>query len=283
MVWMSNLKPLARLNADGTLEATYFYGDKPNVPEAMTKGANTYRIISDQNGSVRLVIDANTGDVAQEIDYDTWGNVINDTNPGFQPFGFAGGIYDPDTKLTRFGKRDYDAETGRWTAKDPILFNGGDSNLFGYVAQDPVNGIDPEGLATFCQALNLIRKDHNQFTDGSLMVPSKLTQEQDVLQRLKLGPPYDTSDGVDLQYFLVGYNTADSNGSYQARGLAFVFGMNYVVYGSAASAYRDNTGRDAYINDVKADMAGLSLGFITGSLPWGMDIYYKLMCSECEK
>jgi RHS repeat-associated protein len=154
MVWMSNLKPLARLNADGTLEATYFYGDKPNVPEAMSKGANTYRIVSDQNGSVRLVIDANTGDVAQEMDYDTWGNVINDTNPGFQPFGFAGGIYDPDTGLTRFGARDYDAETGRWTAKDPILFDGGDSNLFGYVAQDPVNGVDFSGLAKDGQPLN---------------------------------------------------------------------------------------------------------------------------------
>ena len=43
---------------------------------------------------------------------------LNDTNPGFQPFGFAGGLYDPDTGLVRFGARDYDAETGRWTSKE---------------------------------------------------------------------------------------------------------------------------------------------------------------------
>jgi len=55
-------------------------------------------------------------------------------------------LYDSDTGLTRFGFRDYDAETGRWTAKDPILFGGEDSNLYGYLFQDPVNGIDPEGL-----------------------------------------------------------------------------------------------------------------------------------------
>jgi len=30
----------------------------------------------------------------------------------FQPFGFAGGLYDQHAKLTRFGERDYDAETG---------------------------------------------------------------------------------------------------------------------------------------------------------------------------
>ncbi|WP_435102655.1 RHS repeat-associated core domain-containing protein [Arhodomonas sp. AD133] len=72
--------------------------------------------------------------------------VTEDTNPGFQPFGFAGGLYDPDTDLVRFGARDYDPEMGRWTAKDPILFRGGDTNLFGYVLMDPVNGIDPSGL-----------------------------------------------------------------------------------------------------------------------------------------
>lgn len=64
----------------------------------------------------------------------------------FQPFGFAGGIYDQHTKLTRFGARDYDAETGRWTAKDPIGFEGGDSNFYGYVAANPIMFIDPEGL-----------------------------------------------------------------------------------------------------------------------------------------
>lgn len=41
--------------------------------------------------------------------------------------------------------RDYDPETGRWLSKDPIGFAGGDTNLFGYVANDPVNWVDPEG------------------------------------------------------------------------------------------------------------------------------------------
>jgi hypothetical protein len=37
-------------------------------------------------------------------------------------------------------------EIGKWTAKDPILFAGGDSNLYGYVENDPVNWVDPWGL-----------------------------------------------------------------------------------------------------------------------------------------
>ena len=146
LVWQSPLRPIARLKADGALEAVYHYADKANVPEAMDKGDRTYRIVSDHLGSVRLVIDADTGDIVQQLDYDAWGKVTLDTNPNFQPFGYAGGLYDPDTQLTRFGARDYDAETGRWTAKDPILFAGGDSNLYGYVLQDPVNQVDPLGL-----------------------------------------------------------------------------------------------------------------------------------------
>jgi RHS repeat-associated protein len=63
---------------------------------------------------------------AQLISYDEFGKVLSDSNPGFQPFGFAGGIYDHDTGLLRFGARDYDPEVGCWTSKDPIMFSGGD-------------------------------------------------------------------------------------------------------------------------------------------------------------
>ncbi len=104
-----------------------------------------YRFVTDQLGSVRLVVLMGNGNIAQRIDYDAWGKVLLDTNPGFQPFGFAGGLYDPDTGLVRFGARDYDAEVGRWTSKDSIGFGGGDNNLYAYVLGDPVNRIDPDG------------------------------------------------------------------------------------------------------------------------------------------
>jgi hypothetical protein len=40
---------------------------------------------------------------------------------------------------------DYDPEVGRWTLKDPILFRGRDTKLYGYVLADPVNCIDHSG------------------------------------------------------------------------------------------------------------------------------------------
>jgi RHS repeat-associated protein len=136
------LRPVAELDGAGNVVSRFVYANGANVPDYMIKGGVTYRLITDQVGSVRLVVRADTGDVVQRIDYDVFGRVLLDTSPGFQPFGFAGGLYDHDTGLVRFGARDYDAETGRWTAKDPIGFAGGQPNLYAYVGNDPVNRRD---------------------------------------------------------------------------------------------------------------------------------------------
>jgi RHS repeat-associated protein len=145
-LYQNLLNPIAELDGLGNLVSRFAYGTGGNVPDYMIKGGNTYRIVSDHLGSPRIVIDAETGEIIQRMDYDEFGDVTQDTNPGFQPFGFAGGIYDIDTQLVRFGARDYDAETGRWTAKDPILFWGGDTNIYQYVDSDPLNLVDPSGL-----------------------------------------------------------------------------------------------------------------------------------------
>jgi RHS repeat-associated protein len=148
---MNSLQPLAQLDSAGRIEKTFVYGTRVNVPELIidhVSGA-TYRIIVDHLGSVRLIVNVATGAVAQQMAYDEFGNVTANvvSLSGFsQPFGFAGGLYDADTGLVRFGARDYDTATGRWTAKDPIGFAGGDANLYAYCGSDPVNCIDPTGL-----------------------------------------------------------------------------------------------------------------------------------------
>ena len=126
------------------------YADS-RMPASMSKNGQKYHLIYNQVGTLRAVADT-SGNVVKRIDYDTFGNVINDSNPSFQvPFRFAGGLYDKHTELIRFGHRDYDPKTGRWTAKDPIFFAGGDINLYGYCLNDPVNFVDPEGLEWYRQ------------------------------------------------------------------------------------------------------------------------------------
>jgi RHS repeat-associated protein len=147
-LYQDGLRVVAELDGTGNVVSRFVYGTTPNVPEYLVQGATTYRIVSDHLGSVRLVVNAATGVVAQRIDYDEWGVPTYVTGaPDFQPFGFAGGLHDPDTALVRFGARDYDPTTGRWTSKDPIRFAGaGGGSLYDYVQADPVNGLDPSGL-----------------------------------------------------------------------------------------------------------------------------------------
>jgi len=116
------------------------------MPVAMNAEGVTYYLGYDQVGSLRIISDS-AGNVIKSVEYDSFGNILSDSNPAFAvPFGFAGGLHDRDSGLVRFGYRDYDPDVGRWTAKDPILFAGGDTDLYGYVLNDPINWVDPWGF-----------------------------------------------------------------------------------------------------------------------------------------
>jgi RHS repeat-associated protein len=105
------------LSSGGAISQRFVYGTKPNVPDYIVASGTSYRVISDERGSVRLVVNASTGAIVQQIEYDEFGNVLSDSSPGFQPFGFAGCLYDGATQLCHFLARDYDAQIGRWLSK----------------------------------------------------------------------------------------------------------------------------------------------------------------------
>jgi RHS repeat-associated protein len=142
---------VAEYDQAGAIVSQFVYLTRSHVPDFMIQGSNVYRFITDQLGSVRLVVNVNastaSGSVVQRIDYDAWGNVTNVPSAFDQPFGFAGGLWDRDTGLVHFGAREYDPATGRWLQKEPLGFGGGDTNLYAYGYGDPVNRIDPSGLA----------------------------------------------------------------------------------------------------------------------------------------
>ncbi|WFS64215.1 RHS repeat-associated core domain-containing protein [Pseudodesulfovibrio thermohalotolerans] len=132
---------------DGRMSYEFDYTDKERLPSSMRRedGA-VFTLHYDQVGSLRVVADSH-GNVIKEVLYDPFGGIIEDTNPGFHvPIGFAGGLHDRDLGFVRFGWRDYDVNTGRWTAPDPIGDKGGDPDWYGYCLDDPVNGVDPLGL-----------------------------------------------------------------------------------------------------------------------------------------
>ncbi|WP_319764419.1 RHS repeat-associated core domain-containing protein [Maridesulfovibrio sp.] len=87
------------------------------------------------------------GNEVKRIIYDSFGNVLVDTNEQFHlPLGFASGLNDQDTGLVHFGFREYDPEVGRFTAQDPLGYGGGDVDVYGYCLDDPINFNDGLGL-----------------------------------------------------------------------------------------------------------------------------------------
>ena len=98
----------------GNLISTFVYASNPNTPDFMVRGNKTYRILTDQVGSPRVVVNvAAASDVPYRATYTAFGEETIVGIADFLPFGFAGGLFDIDTGLVRFGARDYDPVFGR--------------------------------------------------------------------------------------------------------------------------------------------------------------------------
>jgi RHS repeat-associated protein len=121
----------------------FAYGSRANVPDLMIQDGVRYRILSDQLGSPRVVVKQD-GTIVARMDYDEFGRSSLGNSTDTLPFGFAGGMHDADTGIIRFGARDYDPNTGRWTAKDSTRFGGG-MDFYAYATNDPVNYVDVNG------------------------------------------------------------------------------------------------------------------------------------------
>ena len=111
--------------------------------------SSTFYVASDLTGTPRLVA-SSEGTTVKAVEVDAFGRVESDSAPTFAlPIGFAGGIADELTGFVRFGFRDYDPETGRFTTRDPALFATDQLHLFAYAGSDPINRRDPTGLVSF--------------------------------------------------------------------------------------------------------------------------------------
>jgi RHS repeat-associated protein len=153
---------LADLDATGGVLRTYFYG--PNVDELLAMTVHTgvvvqtYYAIRDHQNTIWAWVNTN-GAVVESYDFDAWGRLLSvtDGNGNAQKasaignrYLFQGREYSWTTGLYYFRARWYDPVTGRWLSPDPIGISGG-LNQFVFCANNPVNAVDPDGLATYWQ------------------------------------------------------------------------------------------------------------------------------------
>jgi RHS repeat-associated protein len=251
---------IAQLDATSAVVSRFIYATHANVPEYMITNGVAYRIIADQVGSPRLVVNATTGQIVQRIDYDELGKIRSDSNPGFQPFAFVGGVYDTDTKLLRIGARDYDPEVGRWTAKDSVLLSQGEPNLYVYANNDPINFLDLEGRVSLSayRVSNFIAG----FGDAISFGLSKVIRDQ-ISKALDVGPTVNTCSG----FYTAGEITAEVYGlALETAALPKVFGRLLPATERAGLDYAAMTERRAALRGAStaSPLLGSGLGNFSG-------------------
>jgi len=99
--------------------------------------------LADHLGSTSALAKSD-GTVTSQTAYDSFGNATNANFP--TRYQYTGREYDNFTGLHYYRARFYDANLGRFISEDPIGFDGGDVNLFGYVHNNSINRTDPLGL-----------------------------------------------------------------------------------------------------------------------------------------
>jgi RHS repeat-associated protein len=133
-------------DGNGNQTHRYLYGTEIDQIIADERANNqVIWSLSDNQGTVRDLVD-NSGNVVNHIVYDSFGNITSQTHPNIDTrFTYTGRELDAETGLYYYRARYYDAAVGSFISVDPIGFEAGDSNLYRYVLNSPINYTDPSG------------------------------------------------------------------------------------------------------------------------------------------
>ena len=111
------------------------------------RGADHYFLLPDLQGHTRHLANA-AGAVTHTFIYDAWGREIWPiVTTGLYLRGFGQWGYWRDTATREYVRaRHLRVDMGRWVARDPLGFQGGDWDLYRYAAGAPCVRPDPSGL-----------------------------------------------------------------------------------------------------------------------------------------
>jgi RHS repeat-associated protein len=110
-----------------------------------SSGGTTGWYLTDNLGSVRDIV-STSGSELDHIVYDSFGNIVTETDAANgDRFKFAEMQYDATIGQYFDNARWYESSAGRFLTQDPIGFAAGDSDLYRYTGNSPINACDRSG------------------------------------------------------------------------------------------------------------------------------------------
>ncbi len=163
-------------DGSGSLIADYTYGLGLTSQRDRSGGAGYYDF--DAIGST-VGISGPAGGYVNAYSYLPFGETMMSSESVANPFQFVGqwSGYAAGNDLTLMGARYYSSFTGHFFSQDPLGIQGGASNLYGYVGNDPIHHIDPLGLDSFDDALaNTLDEEGQQQSHRTQQILSNLNK-----------------------------------------------------------------------------------------------------------
>src|SRR5437867_4326047 len=136
------------VNGSGAVVARYADTLHIDDPLAMLRSSTTSYYETDGLGTVTSLSNS-AGSLAQTYTVDSFGKQTASSGSLTKPFRFTGREFDTETNLHYYRARYYDPQPGRFLNEDPLGFGQG-VNFYAYVANNPINWIDPTALAKCC-------------------------------------------------------------------------------------------------------------------------------------
>jgi RHS repeat-associated protein len=155
------------------------YTNGPEFDEVLSVKRSGVTSYFQRDGLGSVIQTFSSAGIDSSFTYDSYGRILSQSGTARSPYSFTGREYDAESGLYYYRGRYYDPQVGRFISEDPLGFAAGDTNLYAYVGNNPINFSDPLGLQWWKFLKNLIPSpDPLPYGDVGILKSAPMTYDQ---------------------------------------------------------------------------------------------------------